>query len=696
MASAIDATKPVAGNPTTESVRQNFAAAKSEIELLQQTAGVGPQGPIGPTGPSGTLTVGTVITGPAGGSASVTNTGTTQAAVLNFTLPRGDSGTGGSGITETQAKDAVRQGNVTFLESPESTAVAFPTTPNLAQPPVVGANWTPTTGGTATQAYTHNIGSSDPLAYPATITSGTIYQLVFTITNVAATSTTQGPFVAAIYFRTGPTTGTGQQTVIQYLAGGMTVTVRATANFTHVVVVPESGWQGNFTMTRVVAFSGAQNSASLSVKTEWPVRVRSDSAYIGGGGRVATGEGNVSLGAGPPSISGGLSALAALTTGTYNTAVGFQALARVVSGGSNSAFGYQALAGVITGYNNIGIGSQAGLYLATGSTNIAIGDYAVYSYRSGNQSDNIAIGRYTQYWGSGSVSCNYNIAVGEWVGFRGSYNVGVGYCALAYTNGPPGETIGSFNVAVGNRAGSSYAGGNLYAADNSVFLGANTKAAADAETNQTVIGYNATGHGSNTITLGNDAITALHCHVQTISALSDSRVKEDIQPANLDKCLDAVKNLPVSRWAWQPIAGAHPDKHVTGFLADDVKKVWPKAVTAHDEFLPVLGSDGKPEMTSVTSPAWKPENTNEAAAAATPTTRLIEKTTEIKDLQYVSLTEALPTLWGAVQKLIQKNEELEKRLAEPQPSGEPAQPSEPKPSGESKPSRGEGLLRRHR
>lgn len=39
MASAIDATKPVAGTPTTASVRANFAAAKSEIEALQaQTA----------------------------------------------------------------------------------------------------------------------------------------------------------------------------------------------------------------------------------------------------------------------------------------------------------------------------------------------------------------------------------------------------------------------------------------------------------------------------------------------------------------------------------------------------------------------------------------------------------------------------------------------------------------------------------
>lgn len=35
MTSLIDATKPIAGTPTTQSVRDNFAAAKSEIEAMQ-------------------------------------------------------------------------------------------------------------------------------------------------------------------------------------------------------------------------------------------------------------------------------------------------------------------------------------------------------------------------------------------------------------------------------------------------------------------------------------------------------------------------------------------------------------------------------------------------------------------------------------------------------------------------------------
>jgi len=39
MASSIDATKPVTGAPTTQSVRDNFAAAKSEIETQQGQIG---------------------------------------------------------------------------------------------------------------------------------------------------------------------------------------------------------------------------------------------------------------------------------------------------------------------------------------------------------------------------------------------------------------------------------------------------------------------------------------------------------------------------------------------------------------------------------------------------------------------------------------------------------------------------------
>lgn len=63
----------------------------------------GPTGPVGPSGPSGaaaTVSVGTTTTNPAGTPASVTNSGTSSAAVFNFGIPAGPTGpTGATGPT---------------------------------------------------------------------------------------------------------------------------------------------------------------------------------------------------------------------------------------------------------------------------------------------------------------------------------------------------------------------------------------------------------------------------------------------------------------------------------------------------------------------------------------------------------------------------------------------------------------------
>lgn len=66
----------------------------------------GPQGATGPTGPQGpqgdaaTITVGTVQTLPAGSSATVTNSGTSEAAVFNFGIPKGQDGTGSGDMSK--------------------------------------------------------------------------------------------------------------------------------------------------------------------------------------------------------------------------------------------------------------------------------------------------------------------------------------------------------------------------------------------------------------------------------------------------------------------------------------------------------------------------------------------------------------------------------------------------------------------
>ena len=78
------------------------------------TGNTGPQGTQGPTGNNGAdavVSLGTVTTGAAGSSASITNTGSPSSAVFNFTIPRGDTGatgaTGAKGDTGDAATIAV-------------------------------------------------------------------------------------------------------------------------------------------------------------------------------------------------------------------------------------------------------------------------------------------------------------------------------------------------------------------------------------------------------------------------------------------------------------------------------------------------------------------------------------------------------------------------------------------------------------
>lgn len=59
----------------------------------------GKDGEDGADGTSSTITVGTTTTGSEGTNASVTNSGTASAAVLNFTIPRGNTGAQGTSVT---------------------------------------------------------------------------------------------------------------------------------------------------------------------------------------------------------------------------------------------------------------------------------------------------------------------------------------------------------------------------------------------------------------------------------------------------------------------------------------------------------------------------------------------------------------------------------------------------------------------
>lgn len=83
--------------------------------------------PRGDTGSAATVAVGTTTTGAAGSSASVTNSGTSSAAVFNFTIPRGD--TGATGTAATVAAGTTTTGaagtNASVTNSGTSSAAVF-------------------------------------------------------------------------------------------------------------------------------------------------------------------------------------------------------------------------------------------------------------------------------------------------------------------------------------------------------------------------------------------------------------------------------------------------------------------------------------------------------------------------------------------------------------------------------------------
>jgi len=167
-----------------------------------------------------------------------------------------------------------------------------------------------------------------------------------------------------------------------------------------------------------------------------------------------------------------------------NTGVGNEALYNTTTGHSNSAFGWRTLRANTTGYGNNAIGRDAMYFNTTGYNNNAVGFNAMYYNTSGVY--NNAEGSYALYSNT-----------------TGGYNTASGGGALQY------NTTGSSNVAVGALAGRYYGLGTdqLQTGYENVFIGRDTRALADGDNNEVVIGYGALGIGSNTVVLGNDSIT---------------------------------------------------------------------------------------------------------------------------------------------------------------------------------------------
>lgn len=155
------------------------------------TGPTGPQGPQGNPGTAATIAAGTTTTGAAGTSASVTNSGTSSAAVFNFTIPRGDTGatgatgaTGSPGAAATIAVGTTTTGaagtSASVTNSGTSSAAVFNFTIPRGDTGATGATGaaatvaagTTTTGAPGSSASVTNSGTSSAAVFNFTIPRG--------------------------------------------------------------------------------------------------------------------------------------------------------------------------------------------------------------------------------------------------------------------------------------------------------------------------------------------------------------------------------------------------------------------------------------------------------------------------------------------------------------------------------------------
>ena len=110
----------------------------------------------------------------------------------------------------------------------------------------------------------------------------------------------------------------------------------------------------------------------------------------------------------------------------------------------------------------------------------------------------------------------------------------------------------------------------------------------------------------------------------TWTVLSDRRIKENIVKASYEKCLDNVKNIELYNFNFKDNCVNTNDKHQLGFIAQEVREVYPKAVEVNKMIL----------------------NTNET----------------IDDILTLNTTQIDYTLYGAVKNLIEKIDNIDIEL----------------------------------
>lgn len=334
----------------------------------------------------------------------------------------------------------------------------------LSAESLTSSGWTATGWtGDFTTGFTHTTGNTSVLSNSFTPANNTLYQVLITIS--------------------GRTTGN----IIVNFGGITQAGITATTNISQ-----RTSSTSNLQITPTSDFNGTISVSIKTISAYGPaLQFRNANGFVTNEVRLSSLTSNTFVGINTGRVN---------TTGINNSFFGYQAGQNNTTGYSNSFFGYTSGLNNTTGYFNSFFGSQAGVNSTTGNANSFFGVQTGQSNTTGGLNSFFG----TQA-GQNNTTGNFNSFFGYTSGLNNTtgYNNSFFGTFAGYNN-----TTGYNNLFFGYQAGRYISNGNnLTIANNSVFIGYDTRANADNETNQIVIGSTAIGNGSNSVTLGNDSIT---------------------------------------------------------------------------------------------------------------------------------------------------------------------------------------------
>jgi hypothetical protein len=148
----------------------------------------------------------------------------------------------------------------------------------------------------------------------------------------------------------------------------------------------------------------------------------------------------------------------------------------------------------------------------------------------------------------------------------------------------------------------------------------------------------------------------------TWTIASDERLKTNITPADLDRCYEITKTVPLKRYTWRTEVyslSAVRDRSKLGWIAQDVEAVFPKAVGTNrfaynqiyeDIVTPEVDTDGNPVL-------------DEEGVQKTKTEKRLVSEDVIEDCRDLNADQIYAVMYGTIQKLIAKVETLEAKVA---------------------------------